>query len=82
MNMTAKEELLSPFSAEQLAEARSIAHLSHDNLIKVFRIARTGVAPVFGDGSMQLSAVYAPDLAGTARDARSDDAAMNGPVGP
>jgi nucleoside-diphosphate-sugar epimerase len=34
-----------------------------DNLIKVFRIARTGVAPVFGDGSMELSAVYAPDLA-------------------
>jgi nucleoside-diphosphate-sugar epimerase len=34
-----------------------------DNLIKVFRIARTGIAPVFGDGSMELSAVYAPDLA-------------------
>jgi dihydroflavonol-4-reductase len=34
-----------------------------DNLIKVFRIARLGVAPVFGDGSMELSAVYAPDLA-------------------
>ena len=35
-----------------------------DNFIKVFRLARTGLAPVFGDGSMQLSAVYAPDLAG------------------
>jgi nucleoside-diphosphate-sugar epimerase len=35
----------------------------HDNLIKVFRIARLGVSPVFGDGSMELSAVYAPDLA-------------------
>jgi len=34
-----------------------------DNLIKVFRLARTGFAPVFGDGSMELSAVYAPDLA-------------------
>ena len=34
-----------------------------DNLIKVFRIARLGVSPVFGDGSMELSAVYAPDLA-------------------
>lgn len=34
-----------------------------DNLIKVFRIARTGIAPVFGDGSMEMSAVYAPDLA-------------------
>ena len=35
----------------------------HDNLIKVFRIARLGVSPVFGDGSMELSAIYAPDLA-------------------
>jgi dihydroflavonol-4-reductase len=34
-----------------------------DNLIKVFRIAKLGVSPVFGDGSMELSAVYAPDLA-------------------
>jgi nucleoside-diphosphate-sugar epimerase len=34
-----------------------------DNFIKVFRIARTGIAPVFGDGSMELSAVYATDLA-------------------
>ena len=34
-----------------------------DNLIKVFRMARLGVAPVFGDGSMELSAIFAPDLA-------------------
>ena len=34
-----------------------------DNLIKVFRLVRYGVAPVFGDGSQELSAVYAPDLA-------------------
>ena len=32
-------------------------------VLKVFRIARWGVAPVFGDGTQQLSAVYGPDLA-------------------
>lgn len=34
-----------------------------DNLIKVYRLARLGVAPVFGDGSQELSAVHASDLA-------------------
>lgn len=34
-----------------------------DNLIKVFKLARTGLVPVFGDGTQELSAVYAPDLA-------------------
>lgn len=34
-----------------------------DNFLALFRIARRGVAPVFGDGSQELSAVYAPDLA-------------------
>lgn len=33
-----------------------------DNLIKIFRLVRFGVAPVFGDGSQELSAIYAPDL--------------------
>ena len=32
-------------------------------VLKVFRIARWGVAPVFGDGSQQLSAVHGADLA-------------------
>jgi nucleoside-diphosphate-sugar epimerase len=32
-------------------------------VLKVFRLARLGVAPVFGDGSQELSAVFAPDLA-------------------
>lgn len=32
-------------------------------LLKVFKIARLGVAPVFGDGSQELSMVYGPDLA-------------------
>lgn len=32
-------------------------------VLKVFKIARTGFAPVFGDGTQELSAVYGPDLA-------------------
>jgi nucleoside-diphosphate-sugar epimerase len=32
-------------------------------VLKVFKLARTGLAPVFGDGSQELSAVYGPDLA-------------------
>jgi nucleoside-diphosphate-sugar epimerase len=32
-------------------------------ILKLFRIARLGVAPVFGDGSQELSAVHAADLA-------------------
>jgi nucleoside-diphosphate-sugar epimerase len=31
-------------------------------VLKVFRLARLGVAPVFGDGSQELSVVYAGDL--------------------
>lgn len=33
-------------------------------VLKVFRMARWGVAPVFGDGSQELSAVHGGDLAG------------------
>jgi len=32
-------------------------------VLKVFKLARGPVAPVFGDGSQELSAVYGPDLA-------------------
>lgn len=32
-------------------------------VLKLFRLARTGFVPVFGDGSQELSAVYGPDLA-------------------
>jgi dihydroflavonol-4-reductase len=32
-------------------------------VLKFFRLARLGVAPVFGDGSQELSAVHAADLA-------------------
>lgn len=31
--------------------------------LRLFRLARTGLAPLLGDGSQQLSLVYAPDLA-------------------
>ena len=32
-------------------------------VLKVFRMARWGVAPIFGDGSQELSAVHGADLA-------------------
>ena len=32
-------------------------------VLKVFKLARTGLAPVFGDGSQELSVIYAGDLA-------------------
>lgn len=32
-------------------------------VLKVFKLARLGIAPVFGDGSQELSAIYGPDLA-------------------
>jgi dihydroflavonol-4-reductase len=32
-------------------------------ILKVFRLARLGIAPVFGDGAQELSAVHAEDLA-------------------
>jgi dihydroflavonol-4-reductase len=32
-------------------------------VLKVFRLARLGVAPVFGDGSQELSAIHGADLA-------------------
>jgi nucleoside-diphosphate-sugar epimerase len=32
-------------------------------VLKVFRLAKLGVAPVFGDGRQELSAVHAADLA-------------------
>jgi dihydroflavonol-4-reductase len=32
-------------------------------VLKLFKLARTGIAPVFGDGGQELSAVYGPDLA-------------------
>lgn len=34
-----------------------------DNLLTVFRAAKFGIAPMFGDGSMQLSLVHVEDLA-------------------
>jgi nucleoside-diphosphate-sugar epimerase len=47
-----------------------------DNLIKVFRMVRYGVAPVFGHGTMEISAIYAPDLADALVAAAVSDAAL------
>jgi nucleoside-diphosphate-sugar epimerase len=33
------------------------------DVLKVFKMVRYGLAPVFGSGAQELSAVYAPDLA-------------------
>ncbi|HUR94951.1 MAG TPA: NAD(P)-dependent oxidoreductase [Gemmatimonadales bacterium] len=33
-------------------------------VLKVFRLARLGIAPVLGDGTQELCAVFGPDLAG------------------
>jgi nucleoside-diphosphate-sugar epimerase len=38
-----------------------------ENFLAVFKGMRFGLAPVFGDGSMELSAVFAPDLAAALR---------------
>jgi nucleoside-diphosphate-sugar epimerase len=49
-----------------------------DNLIKVFRMARLGIAPVFGHGTMEVSAIYAPDLAEALIAAATSEAALGG----
>ncbi|HEU4827597.1 MAG TPA: NAD-dependent epimerase/dehydratase family protein [Gemmatimonadales bacterium] len=49
-----------------------------ENFLTVFKALRLGVAPVFGDGSTELSAVYAPDLAEALRAAGTTDATVGG----
>ncbi len=46
-------------------------------VLKVFRLARTGLAPVFGDGSQELSVIYAGDLAAALVAAATAPAARN-----
>lgn len=63
----------SKLAAEQLVSASSlrwslvrppIVYGPRDReVLKVFRLARLGIAPVFGDGTQELSAVHAADLA-------------------
>jgi dihydroflavonol-4-reductase len=63
----------SKLAAEQMVRASSlpwsivrppIVYGPRDReVLKIFRIARFGIAPVFGDGSQELSAVHAADLA-------------------
>jgi 2-alkyl-3-oxoalkanoate reductase len=63
----------SKLAAEQVVRASSLAWTilrpplvygpRDQEVLKVFRLARLGFAPVLGDGSQELSAVYAADLA-------------------
>jgi nucleoside-diphosphate-sugar epimerase len=45
-------------------------------VLKVFRLSRTGIVPVFGDGTQELSAVYGPDLAEALIASATADAAI------
>jgi dihydroflavonol-4-reductase len=47
-------------------------------VLKIFRIARLGIAPVFGDGSQELSAVHAADLAKALIAAGSSESTVGG----
>lgn len=63
----------SKLAAEQVVRASSLAWTilrpplvygpRDQEVLKVFRLARLGIAPVLGDGAQELSAVYAADLA-------------------
>ena len=46
-------------------------------VLKVFKLARAGVAPVFGDGSQELSVIYAGDLAAALVAAATSPVAAN-----
>jgi nucleoside-diphosphate-sugar epimerase len=46
-------------------------------VLKVFRLARRGLAPVFGDGSQELSVIYAGDLAAALVAVATSPAATN-----
>jgi len=47
-------------------------------VLKVFKLARAGVVPVFGDGTQELSVLYAGDLADALIAAAAAPAAANG----
>lgn len=47
-------------------------------VLKIFRLCRTGIAPVFGSGTQELSAVYAPDLAAALLAVASHDSTIGG----
>jgi nucleoside-diphosphate-sugar epimerase len=47
-------------------------------VLKLFRIARLGIAPVFGDGCQELSAVHAADLAQALIAASSSESTVGG----
>jgi nucleoside-diphosphate-sugar epimerase len=47
-------------------------------MLRVFRLARYGVVPVFGDGKQELSLVYGPDLAEALAATGHSDATIGG----
>jgi nucleoside-diphosphate-sugar epimerase len=47
-------------------------------VLKVFQLARFGIAPVFGDGTQELSAIHASDLAGALVSVSTAEAAAGG----
>ncbi|MDX2193875.1 MAG: NAD(P)-dependent oxidoreductase [Gemmatimonadales bacterium] len=49
-----------------------------DNFLALYRAARLGLCPVFGDGSMELSLVYVTDLADALLAAATADATRGG----
>ncbi|HEX7337908.1 MAG TPA: NAD(P)-dependent oxidoreductase [Gemmatimonadales bacterium] len=60
----AAEQLISGSSLRWSVVRPPIVYGPRDReVLKVFRLARLGLAPVFGDGTQELSAVHAADLA-------------------
>lgn len=64
----------SKLAAEQVLRDGTVPHVvvrpptvygprDRDNLLAIFKAARLGVAPIFGDGTMQISMVHVEDLA-------------------
>lgn len=49
-----------------------------DNFLALFRLARYGVCPIFGDGTQELSLVYVTDLAAGLRRAAASPGAVGG----
>lgn len=75
----AAEQLVSESSLRWSVVRPPIVYGPRDReVLKVFRLARLGVAPVFGDGAQELSAVHAADLAEALVAAGESPAAIGG----
>ncbi len=49
-----------------------------DNFLALFRLARFGICPIFGDGTQELSLIYVTDLAAGLRRAAASDRVLGG----